>query len=105
VVIGTHCSDGRPVTGVVVQAVDQDLRQHEPVRPYAPDFVRDARTDGSGYYEIANIAVQRSWTEDDTADLIVKVFEFTGTVGTSSPIHFNAPPEATLNLVFSGGAA
>ena len=71
-------SDGEPITGVAVRAVDQDLRRQQPLGPYAPGFGTETRTDRSGYYEIVYTADQFARAEDDTADLIVRVIDSDG---------------------------
>ena len=97
--------DGRPVIGIAVRAVDQDLRTEQPLGRFAPDFRDETRTDAAGHYEIAYSAGQFARAEDDTADLIVRALDAAGTVVAASPTLFNAPALATVNLAVSGAVA
>ena len=66
-------SDGSPVAGVAVRAVDQDLRGEQPLGPYAPDFHQETLTDESGEYTIQYHREQYTRAEYGTADLVVRV--------------------------------
>jgi hypothetical protein len=95
-------ADGRPVTGIVIRAVDQDLRTEQPLGPYAPGFREETRTDGTGHYVIPYTYQQFARAEDDTADLIVRALGADGTVVAASPVLFNAPLTAVINLQIAG---
>jgi peptidoglycan hydrolase-like protein with peptidoglycan-binding domain len=90
-------ADGAQAAGVLVRAVDQDLRTEQPLG--------EATTDAGGGYEIRYTAAQFAHAEDDTADLIVRALDETGAVLASSPVLFNAPAQATVDLVISGAVA
>jgi hypothetical protein len=94
--------DGRPVTGMVIRAVDQDLRTEQPLGPFAPEFRQETRTDDAGHYVIPYTYEQFARAEDDTADLIVRGLSANGAVAAASPIMFNAPKVAVIDLVVSG---
>lgn len=97
--------DGAPAVGIVVRAVDQDLRTEQPLGPYAPHFEQESRTDEAGYYAIAYAAGQFASAEDDSADLIVRALGADGAVAAASPVLFNAPPRHTIGLQVSGAVA
>ena len=98
-------SDGTPVIGVVVRAVDHDLRGEQQLGPYAPRFEQETRTDGSGRYEIPYTASQFASAEIKTADLIVRALDANGAVVATSPTTFNAPAMAEIDLTLSGAVA
>ena len=87
-------SDGAPAAGVLVRAADQDLRTEQPLG--------QDTTDVAGGYRIRYTAAQFAHAEDDSADLIVRGLDATGTVVASSPTLFNAPGQATVDLVITG---
>ena len=95
-------SDGSPVAGVAVRAVDQDLRGEQPLGPYAPDFHQETLTDESGEYTIQYHREQYTRAEYGTADLVVRVLGGDGKPVATSPAHFNVPDEVTIDLVVSG---
>ncbi len=97
--------DGRPVTGIVIRAVDQDLRSEQPLGPHAPGFREESTTDDSGHYKIPYSREQFARAEDDTADLIVRANGADGEVAVASPVMFNAPPVAVIDLQVSGAVA
>jgi peptidoglycan hydrolase-like protein with peptidoglycan-binding domain len=90
-------ADGTPAVGILVRAVDQDLRREQPLG--------EATTDARGGYVIGYAAAQFARAEDETADLIVRVIDASGSVVTSSPIQFNAPLNATADQTISGAVA
>ncbi len=96
---------GQPVAGIVVRAVDQDLRTEQPLGPHAPDFADETRTDEAGYYSIPYTRAQFARAEIDSADLIVRVLGSDGSVAAASPIMFNAQPQVTIDLQVSGAVA
>src|SRR6516162_7942845 len=83
--------------GAVVQASDKDLRSEE--------LLGQAITDQEGRYEIKYNADQFRRGEKGTADLIVRVYANASAAPSlaTSPIIFNAPPVATVDLVIGGG--
>src|SRR5579864_2818916 len=95
-------SDGSPLPGLLVTAVDQDLRGQETLG-------KPATTDQDGQYQIAYTAGDFARAEKATADLIVYV-KLAGPTPTSPPIDlvdsrpplFNAPQTATINLTVPG---
>src|SRR6185437_15005103 len=94
--------DGRPVVGIVVRAVDKDLRTEQPLGPYAPAFRQETVTDARGRYVVPYTSQQFAGAEDDTADLIVRALGPGGEVVAASPVMFNAPPQAIINLQITG---
>jgi hypothetical protein len=94
-------SDGSPVAGVAVRAVDQDLRGEQPLGPYAPDFHQETLTDEGGEYTIQYHREQYTQAEYGTADLVVRVLGGDGKPVAASPTHFNVPDEVTIDLVVS----
>jgi Tc toxin complex TcA C-terminal TcB-binding domain/ABC toxin N-terminal region/Neuraminidase-like domain/Salmonella virulence plasmid 28.1kDa A protein len=89
--------DGRPVTGATVQALDQDLRGQE--------TLGQAQTDVQGSYTIQYTTAQFTRAEKTSADLVVRVLNAAGTAIATSPTAFNAPPDATINIVVPQTAA
>ncbi len=98
-------ADGAPVAGIVVRAVDQDLRHERPLGPHAPRFTEETRTDQAGHYSIPYTAAQFAQAEDGSADLIVRALGTDGSVTAASPTLFNAPSPATIDLEISGAVA
>ena len=84
-------TDGKPFTAAAIQAVDRDLRGEQ--------AIGQTTTDSDGLYQISYTSAQFSRAEKASADLVVRVMSSTGIVVTASPILFNAPPEAIINLV------
>lgn len=92
---------GDPLKGVSVFAVDKDVRGEEPLG-------EPTTTNQDGAYEIGYTAQQFSRAEKDSADIIVRVFQeganpvlIAKTLLVESPILFNAPTSATIDLVVS----
>jgi peptidoglycan hydrolase-like protein with peptidoglycan-binding domain len=88
-------ADSATVSSITVQAFDQDLRSRE--------ALGIAVTDAAGRYFIRYTAAQFSRAEKKSADLVVQVLDGTGKVLVSSPVMFNAPPDAVIDLMISGG--
>lgn len=86
--------DGSPLVGVLVRAFDQDLRSEEPLG-------QPATTDEAGRYEISYTAQEFHRAEKGSADLIVRVFDGSETL-VSSSIIFNAQPVETVDLTVGG---
>ena len=97
VVRGQVRQDGHPLSGILIAAVDKDLRSEE--------LLGQAMTDEQGRYEIAYTAAQFSRAEKGSADLIVRAQDSAGNLLAASPIIFNAPPVATVDLVVGNGNA
>jgi hypothetical protein len=96
--------DGTAAIGVIVRAVDKDLRGEQPLGPYTPDFDQETRTDGAGRYRIPYLSRQFSEREIASADLVVQVLARDGRVAAASPVLFNAPRDATVDLVLPARA-
>ncbi len=86
-------ADGDPADGVLVSAFDIDLRNEQ--------SLGQTQTDRQGAYQIAYTADQFRKSEKGKADLVVKVLTPANTVLVASPILFNAPTVAEINLTFS----
>ncbi|MBL1098335.1 neuraminidase-like domain-containing protein [Streptomyces coffeae] len=84
---------GGPLSGVVVQAFDRDLRQEQSLGQKA--------VDGNGVYEITYSTAQFARAEKDSADLVLTVVK-AGVVLLRSPVHYNAPPDYTVDLALEG---
>jgi hypothetical protein len=93
-------SDGSPLPGLIVSAVDVDLRGEEPLGT--------ATTDQQGQYQITYTAAQFARAEKATADLVVRVRGAGSTTAglptllAVSATLFNAPRTATINLTVAG---
>src|SRR5579859_2796576 len=84
-----------PFVGAVVRAFDKDLRSEE--------FLGEAVTDREGRYQITYYAEEFRRAEKKSADLIVQVYGRDEQMHASSEVLFNAPLEATVDLVVGGG--
>ncbi len=86
-------NDGTPLTRVIVQAYDRDLRSRQ--------FLHQCHTDKIGHYEIRYSAEQFQRAEKGTADLVLLVVNPNDEkdVLLESPTFFNAPIVATIDLV------
>ena len=90
VVRGTvNTSDGQPLSGAVVRAFDRDLRQEQPLG--------EAVTN-EGKYEILYSDQQFRRAEKGSADLVIKAFAANDSLLAASPVLFNAPPSANVDL-------
>src|SRR5581483_9729741 len=76
--------------GITVQAFDRDLRSEQ--------ALGTAQTDPKGFYQIEYSPRQFTNREKDSADLVIKAFSPAGASLAESPILFNAPPDAELDL-------
>lgn len=85
--------DGKPVADIIIRAFNQNLRSE--------DFLGETVTSSAGRYEILYLLEQFDLAEKGSADLVVRAFNQVGTLLAESNIHFNAPPEATINLTIS----
>ncbi|SFU39127.1 neuraminidase-like domain-containing protein [Nitrosospira multiformis] len=82
--------DGFPAPDIIVVAFDRDLRNEE--------VLGQSRTDRQGNYQIQYSENQFCKAEKRNADLVVKALSASGAVLVASPILFNAPPAATVDL-------
>lgn len=82
-----------PVEACTVRAFDRDLRSEQ--------FLGESLTDESGSYHITYTKEQFKRAEKGTADLVVRAFNPVGKPLSESAIHFNAPPEARIDLELS----
>ena len=83
-------SDGLPASGVKASAFDRDLRSEQ--------TLGESQTDKKGFYQIQYSASQFRKTEKGSADLVVKAFAPDGTLLAASPVLFNAPTVAEVDL-------
>jgi hypothetical protein len=83
-------ADGDPADGVLISAFDVDLRSEE--------LLGQTQTDRKGFYQIQYSAEQFSKREKGKADLVVKVLSTNDVVLVASPISFNAPAVAEIDL-------
>ncbi|MDB6008334.1 MAG: hypothetical protein JWL65_584, partial [Gammaproteobacteria bacterium] len=95
-------ADGFPAAGFSVSAFDRDLRNEQPLRP--SEISEPPRTDKEGRYEIQYFARQFSNREKLTADIVVKIFAADGTRLAASPVLFNAPPVAQVDVAIPAEA-
>ncbi|HSH82303.1 MAG TPA: Tc toxin subunit A, partial [Herpetosiphonaceae bacterium] len=87
-------ADGQPLAGAIVRAVDRDLRSEQPLG--------EDTTKRDGRYEIRYKQEHFSRAEKARADLVVTVLNRQGQILVSSPVIFNAPPLAVVNLSVAG---
>ena len=83
-------SDGFPAAGVKVSAFDRDLRSEQ--------ALGQSQTDNQGFYQIQYFARQFRKREKGSADLVVKAFAADGSLLAASPVLFNAPPSAEVDV-------
>ncbi|SFN35978.1 virulence plasmid A protein [Nitrosospira briensis] len=88
--------DGFPAADIIVVAVDRDLRNEE--------FLGQSKTDRQGNYQIQYSESQFRTAEKRNADLVVKALAPSGAELVASPILFNAPPAATVDLTIPAEA-
>ncbi|HEY6409502.1 MAG TPA: hypothetical protein VIY29_18745 [Ktedonobacteraceae bacterium] len=84
---------GEPLDGATVQAFDRDLRSEE--------LLGNTLTQ-AGHYEIRYTQSKIRKAEKDTADLVVKVLDATGTELYKTPVQHNVPDEVEVNIVLQG---
>ena len=87
---------GTPVPGLGIEAFDRDLR--------AEQWLGQGQTDHRGVYQISYYPHQIRRSEKGSADLVIKAFRSTDTPLAISPVLFNAPPEAELDLTIPAEA-
>jgi hypothetical protein len=83
-------ADGSPAASVKVVAFDRDLRSEQ--------LLGESQTNKEGYYHIRYSPRQFRKREKGSADLVVKAFAADGSLLVTSPILFNAPPIAEVDL-------
>ncbi len=89
-----RADDGTSLAGLSVLAIDQDLPSLQRDEPLG-----EAVTDKDGFYHIEYTADQFSRTEKGSADLQVVALNAQGQEIARSQILFNAPAEATVDLI------
>ena len=89
-------ADATPFVGARVLAFDKDLRHEQ--------TLGEQSTDAEGRYAISYGPHQFRRAEKQQADLIVRVLGPDGGLLAASPLRFNAPAAATVDLVIGGGA-
>jgi hypothetical protein len=87
--------DGAPLAGIKVWAYDADLPSLGPGTPLG----QPAFTDAQGFYQIAYQPAEGSAGELGNVDLRIRAFDATSTELAASPILFNTPAEAVIDLV------
>ncbi len=87
--------NGLAASSFAVQAFDRDLRSEEPLG--------GALTDRNGAYRIGYSVNQIRKKERGGADLVVKAFGADGEELVASPVMFNAPPQAEIDLTIPLG--
>lgn len=80
----------QPLAGVTIQAFDKDIRSEQ--------LLGKANSDGSGYYEIFYTPRQFSTTDQNAADVFVRITDKKGQQLKQSDIFFNAPPELQIDI-------
>jgi hypothetical protein len=85
-----HQADGNPADGVLISAFDVDLCNQQ--------LLGQTQTDRKGFYQIHYSAEQFSKREKGKADLVVKVLSTNDVVLVASPISFNSPALAEIDL-------
>lgn len=83
-------TDSKPVPSVKVVAFDRDMRYEE--------FLADAVTDATGYYEIKYTQQQFRRAEKENADLLIRVYKEDAKPVASSPTVFNARGEEVIDI-------
>src|SRR3989440_2077256 len=84
-------ADGSPLVGGVVRAFDKDLRSE--------NQLNETTSAKDGHYEITYTSAHFRRAGKQSADLVVRVFNASGSLLAASPIIFNARPEETVDLV------
>jgi hypothetical protein len=84
-------ADGLHVENIVVRAFDKDLRSEE--------LLGETRTSKDGRYAITYSPEQFRRAEKAGADLFIRVLDEQGNILAASPVHFNAGPEETIDLM------
>src|SRR6266487_2597797 len=77
---------GLPAGGLIIAAVDRDLRDEQPLN--------STQTRDDGTYFIEYSAQNAAAREAGTPDLVVRAFDANGALLATSPVLFNAPAQA-----------
>jgi len=85
-----YLADGSPAAGMTIRAFDRDLRSEEPLG--------QSPTDKKGFYQIQYSSNQFRNREKGSVDLVVKAFSDKDAVLAVSPVLFNAPASADIDL-------
>ena len=88
--------DGIAAAGLRVSAFDRDLRNEQ--------FLNEGRSGRDGTYRIEYDAASFERVEKAFPDLVVKVLNEEGKALVASPILFNAPPVATIDVIIPADA-
>lgn len=86
-------ADDSPVKEIKVVAFDRDLRSEQ--------LLGQSQTDKQGFYQIGYSPRQFRKAEKGSADLVVKAFAADDSLLAVSPVLFNAPLVAEINLTIS----
>jgi hypothetical protein len=89
-------ADGQPAADLEVSAVDRDLRSEH--------ALGRSITGRDGSYSIRYDATAPSNGESGTADLVIKAHGTDGVLLAASPVLFNAPPSAVVDLTIPTAA-
>lgn len=89
-------ADGNPFSDVVVRAFAKYMRSEE--------LRGEVTTDAAGHYEIKYSAAQLRSNGKQSSDLIVRVFDHENQQLAVSPIQFNAPSLASVDIILDGDA-
>lgn len=92
-----HMANGGPLAGSEVRAYVHDLRR--------PRLLGAARLGADGSYTIQYAAKDVRAAGKDSADLVVSLFGPGDTLLVSSPVLFNAPPSAEIDITVPATAA
>ncbi len=87
--------DGRRLVNAVVRAFDRDLRREE--------LLGETKPDATGHYEIRYARDGFARAEKENADLVVRAFAPDGRELAVSPVLFNAPATADVDLTVAAG--
>src|SRR5215472_15081650 len=86
-------SDGTPARGLAVSAFDQDMRKRQ--------LLGRGRTGADGGFQIT-YPVSAFWqAEEGGPDLVVEVYGQHEEVLATTPVHFNTPRLATINITLA----
>lgn len=86
-------ADGSPAAGVKVSAFDRDLRTEQ--------LLGQSTTGRDGSYRIQYSGGAFAKAETGGADLVIKAFAADDSLLAASPVLFNAPPSAEIDLTIS----
>lgn len=89
-------ADGSPAVGVKVSAFDRDLRTEQ--------LLGQSTTGRDGSYRIQYSGGAFAKAETGSADLVIKAFAADDSLLAASPVLFNAPPSAEIDLTIRAEA-